>query len=138
MQSSSITYLFTSFATKHRDNLDKLMKEIGLHGGQIFVLNSLWNNDGLSQAELVKQLTLSAPTVYNMVIRLAETGFVTVLQEEEDARISRIFLTEKGVEIRRAVFEQWSKLEDRTFANLTDIEKVMLTMLLEKVMFKHN
>jgi MarR family transcriptional regulator, organic hydroperoxide resistance regulator len=138
MQSSSITYLFTSFATKHRDNLDKLMKEIGLHGGQIFVLNSLWNSDGLSQAELVKQLNLSAPTVYNMVGRLSETGFVTVSQDEDDARISRIFLTEKGTTIKNSVLEQWSKLEELTFANLTEIEKMMFAMLLEKILSKQN
>jgi MarR family transcriptional regulator, organic hydroperoxide resistance regulator len=136
MQNTSITYLFTSFATKHRDNLDKLMKEIGLHGGQIFVLNSLWFKDGLSQAELVKRLTLSAPTVYNMVVRLTETGFVKVLQDVEDARIMRVFLTEKGAEIKDAVLEQWSKLEEQTFANLTEPEKMMFTMLLQKMLEK--
>jgi MarR family transcriptional regulator, organic hydroperoxide resistance regulator len=133
MNNTSITYLFTSFATKHRDNLDKLMKEIGLHGGQIFVLNALWNNDGLSQAELVKQLNVSAPTVYNMVVRLSETGFVQVIKDENDARIMRVFLTGKGDEIKGSVLEQWSKLEEQTFANLTEPEKMMFGMLLQKI-----
>jgi MarR family transcriptional regulator, organic hydroperoxide resistance regulator len=136
MESSSTTYLFTAFATKHRDNLDKLMKEIGLHGGQIFVLNSLWNNDGQSQAELVKQLNVSAPTVYNMVVRLAETGFVEIIKDENDARIMRVYLTDKGREIKSQVFEQWAKLEDQTFANLTEPEKMMFTMLLQKIVEK--
>jgi MarR family transcriptional regulator, organic hydroperoxide resistance regulator len=136
MESNSTTYLFTVFATKHRDNLDKLMKEIGLHGGQIFVLNSLWNNDGQSQAELVKQLNVSAPTVYNMVVRLAETGFVEIIKDENDARIMRVYLTDKGREIKSQVFEQWAKLEDQTFANLTEPEKMMFTMLLQKIVEK--
>jgi MarR family transcriptional regulator, organic hydroperoxide resistance regulator len=136
MNIESVTYLFTTFATKHRDNLDKLMKEIGLHGGQVFVLNALWSTDGQSQAELVKQLNISAPTVYNMVTRLAETGFVEVNKDENDARIMRVHLTEKGFEIKDKVFEQWRKLELQTFTKLTEPEKMMFSMLLQKIVEK--
>jgi MarR family transcriptional regulator, organic hydroperoxide resistance regulator len=136
MESNSITYLFTTFATKHRDNSDKLMKEIGLHGGQIFVLNVLWNTDGQSQAEIVKQLNISAPTVYKMVIRLSETGFAEIRKDENDARIMRVYLTDKGREIKSQVFEQWAKLEEQTFANLTEPEKMMFSMLLQKIVVK--
>jgi MarR family transcriptional regulator, organic hydroperoxide resistance regulator len=136
MNNTSITYVFTVFATKHRDNLDKLMKEIGLHGGQIFVLNLLWNNDGQSQAELVKQLNVSAPTVYNMVIRLAETGYIQIKKDKNDARIMRVYLTDQGLQIKTKVFEQWEKLENQTFANLTEPEKMMFSMLLQKIVEK--
>jgi MarR family transcriptional regulator, organic hydroperoxide resistance regulator len=136
VESNSITYLFTTFATKHRDNSDKLMKEIGLHGGQIFVLNVLWNTDGQSQAEIVKQLNISAPTVYKMVIRLSETGFAEIRKDENDARIMRVYLTDKGREIKSQVFEQWAKLEEQTFANLTEPEKMMFSMLLQKIVVK--
>jgi MarR family transcriptional regulator, organic hydroperoxide resistance regulator len=138
MDANSITYLFTAFATKHRDTSDKLMKEIGLHGGQIFVLNVLWNADGQSQAEIVKQLNISAPTVYNMVVRLSETGFVDIVKDENDARIMRVYLTDKGLEIKSQVFEQWAKLEEQTFANLTEPEKMMFAMLLQKITLKQN
>jgi MarR family transcriptional regulator, organic hydroperoxide resistance regulator len=138
MNTNSITYLFTAFAAKHRDSLDKLMKEIGLHGGQVFVLNVLWESDGSSQADVVKQLKISAPTVYNMVVRLAETGFVEIIKDENDARIMRVFLTAKGREIKTRVLEQWEKLENRTFANLTEPEKMMFGMLLQKIVAQQN
>ncbi len=138
MNTNSAIYLFTTFATKHRDRLDKLMKEIGLHGGQVFVLNMLWESDGLSQAELVKTLNLSAPTVYNMVNRLAETGFISIVKDANDARIMRVFLTENGRIIQSEVLEQWHKFEDQTFANLTEPEKMMFSMLLQKVLEKQN
>lgn len=134
MNQDSITYLFTAFTTKHRDNIDKLMKEIGLHGGQVFILNLLWKADGQSQAELVKALNLTAPTVYNMVIRLSETGFVTIRKDENDARIMRVFLTDKGRDIQSQVLTQWGKLENQTFANLTEPEKMMFSMLLQKIL----
>ncbi len=138
MDKTSIIYLLTTFTTRYRDNLDKLMKEIGLHGGQIFVLNWLWEHDGSNQAEIVKSLKLTAPTVYNMVIRLAETGFVEIKKDEFDARMSRIFLTKRGIDIQAEVVIQWSKFERQTFTNLTETEKMMFSMLLQKLIEESN
>jgi DNA-binding MarR family transcriptional regulator len=135
MNQDSITYVFSMFATKHRDALEKIMTEINLHAGQIFVLNSLWDTDGQSQADLAKSLKLSAPTIYNMVVRMAEKDFVTVKKDPHDGRIMRIFLTEKGRNIKPKVEEKWQELEDFTFRNLTEPEKMMFTMLLQKVVF---
>ena len=134
MQKESLTYLFSIFATKHRDALEKIMAEIDLHSGQVFVLNSLWNLDGQSQADLAKSLKLSAPTIYNMVVRLADKGFVKIIKDEKDARLMRVFLSEKGREIEPRVEEQWQRLEEFTFRNLTEPEKMMFTMLLQKLM----
>lgn len=134
MNQESITYLITSFATKHRDNVDKIMKEIGLHGGQVFVLNLLWKENGQSQAEIAKTLNLSAPTVYNMAIRLSENDFIEIKKDENDARIMRLFLTQKGKEIKTQVESQWAKLEEQTFTALTEPERMMLSMLFQKML----
>ena len=133
MDINSSIYLFTTFTTRHRDNLDKLMKAIGLHGGQVFILNTLWQNDGSSQADLGKSLQLAPPTIYNMVKRLAENGFVRIVKDQRDSRVMRVFLTRKGLEIKDEVLNQWQELERQTFSNLTEPEKLMFAMLLEKV-----
>ena len=91
------------------------MAEIDLHAGQVFVLNSLWNTDGQSQSDLAKALKLSAPTIYYMVVRMAERAFVTIKKDPNDARIMRVFLTDKGLQIKPQVEEQWQKLEEFTF-----------------------
>ncbi len=134
MEVTSLTYLLTTFAAKHRDFVDKLMKEIGLHGGQVFVLNLLWNNDGQSQADIVKSLNLSAPSVYNMATRLADNGFIEIKKDVNDARIMRLFLTQKGKEIEKDVNHQWQKLEDLTLAALTEPERMMFSMLFQKLL----
>lgn len=133
MNQASVSYLFSVFTTKYRDTLEKMMSEIGLHAGQIFVLNSLWDRDAQSQAELSKNLGLTAPTIYNMVVRMADKGFVEIRKDENDARIMRVFLTEKGLEIQPKVEDQWGKLEEITFRNLTEPEKMMFSMLLQKI-----
>jgi DNA-binding MarR family transcriptional regulator len=136
MESNSLTFLFNVFSSIFRDGFEKQMVEIGLHSGQVFVLFSLWEKDGLSQSELVKKLGVSPPTIFNMLKRLAENGFVTVRKDEDDARITRVYLESKGREIRTAVEQQWQDFEENTFAVLTEAEKIMFSLLLEKLAAK--
>lgn len=109
------------------------MCEIGLHSGQVFVLNSLWENDGQSQADLVRYLKVSPPTINNMVVRMADAGFVELKKCEKDKRLMRVYLTEKGSQIKPKVEEQWLKLEEIMFSELTETEKMMFSLLLQKI-----
>lgn len=119
--------------TKFRDLLEKQMAAIGLHSGQIFVLSSLWKNDGQSQAELVKNLNVSPPTVYNMVVKMSNSGFVEVQKDEFDSRIMRVFLTQKGREIEASVEIECQKFEEQIFSILTETEKMMCTLLMQRL-----
>ncbi len=136
MQSNSLTFLFNVFSSIFRDGFEKQMVEIGLHSGQVFVLISLWEKDGQSQSDLVKRLGVSPPTIFNMLKRLSENGFVTVRKDEDDARITRVYLEPKGREIRTSVEQQWLDFEENTFAVLTEAEKIMFSVLLEKLAAK--
>lgn len=109
------------------------MDEIGLHGGQVFVLFELWRQDGLRQIDLAERLGLSPPTVNKTLKGLIDAGFVTRDRVEDDARSTRIFLTQEGKTIRDAIEEQWHELEEETLANLTDTERLMLFQLLKKL-----
>ncbi|MDQ3799308.1 MAG: MarR family transcriptional regulator [Acidobacteriota bacterium] len=129
----SLSFLFTQISNTHRASLEKLMCEIGLHAGQVFVLNSLWETDGQSQADLVRALQVSPPTITNMVARMAEAGFVELRKCGKDARLMRVYLTEKGAQIKSKVEEQWRKLEESMFSELSEPEKMMFSLLLKKI-----
>lgn len=133
MDSDSLTFLSAIFSTRFRDSFEKHMAEIGLHSGQVFVLLSLWKTDGQSQADLGKRLSVSPPTIFNMVKRLAENGFVIVKKDEDDYRITRVFLARKGVEIRQLFEEKWASFEQNSFAVLTETERLMFSLLLKKL-----
>jgi MarR family transcriptional regulator, organic hydroperoxide resistance regulator len=128
-----MSYQLVQISNFHRNSLEKYMAETGLHAGQVFILSSLWETDGQSQAEIVRRLQVTPPTVYHMVIRLQESGFVELRKCESDARLMRVFLTEKGVSVKSAVEEQWRKLEEFLFAEMTETEKIMFSMLLQKI-----
>lgn len=133
MDLNSLTYLFSIFSTKFRDSFEKQMSAIGLHAGQVFVLASLWQNDSQSQAELVKNLNVSPPTIYNMVVKLAAMEFIEIRKDESDARIMRVFLTEKGREIKPVVENECQKFEEQIFGILTETERMMYSLLMQKL-----
>jgi MarR family transcriptional regulator, organic hydroperoxide resistance regulator len=129
----SLSYLFNQVSNFYRINFEKHMSAIGLHAGQVFVLEALWETDGQTQADLVRILQVSAPTINVMVRRLAENGFVEMRKDYTDARFMRVFLTEKGTQIRLQAVEQMAKFEGEIFSPLSEPEKLMLFMLLEKI-----
>jgi DNA-binding MarR family transcriptional regulator len=129
----SLSYLLTQITNTHRIYLEKLMSEVGLHAGQVFILNSLWETDGQSQADLVRNLQVSAPTINNMVARMAQARFVQLKKCGKDGRLMRVYLTEKGSQIKPKVVEQWQKLEESMFSELSEAEKMMFSLLLKKI-----
>ena len=130
---NSVTYILTQLAIAYRSYLERSMNEIGLHSGQIFVLISLWKNDGQSQIDLVKNLDLTAPTVNKMVKSLTVGGFTECRKCPSDGRMMRVFLTAKGVQCQSLVAEQWSRLESQSYSNLTETEKLVLSQLFVKL-----
>lgn len=130
---NTLTYLLTPISNAYWSNLEKAMNEIKLHSGQVFVLISLWKQDGQSQIELSKNLGLTPPTVNKMVKSLNESGFVISQRGKTDTRIVRVFLTDKGIQIRNLIEEQWLKLETQTLQNFTETEKLILFQLFKQL-----
>lgn len=130
----SVSYLLAKLTTAHRNLLEKSVVEIGLHSGQVFVLLELWQKDGLRQVDIAERLNLAPPTVNKMLGGMLEADLVTRERYEDDARSTRIFLTEKGVSIRKDLEEKWAEIEEQTLLGLTDTEAIVLKQLLAKLL----
>ena len=129
----TVSYLLAKVTTAFRNSLERNMGAIGLHGGQIFVLFELWKQNGLRQVDLATRLNLSAPTVNKMLKGLIEIGLVTRSRLDDDARSTRIFLTEHGIAMRHEVEAQWLELEESCLSGLTETERLVLSELLGKL-----
>lgn len=131
---TTINYLFNQIFNAYRVNLENQLNVIGLHSGQVFILISLWTEDGQRQNNIAKSLNISPPTVNKMIKSLMDAGFLSLTKDESDGRATRIFLTEKGIAIRPDVELLWQNLEDDVYSNLTETEKIVLFQLLEKTL----
>jgi DNA-binding MarR family transcriptional regulator len=127
------SYTLTKTGTVHKNMLEKKMKAIGLHSGQVFVLMELWKRDGQRQIDLAARLRLTPPTINKILGGLLESDFVTRARYEDDARSTRIYLTQKGLSVRRDLEDKWAELEEETLRNLTNTERLMFDQLLRKL-----
>lgn len=99
---------------KHR-RAHELLDELGFYQGQAFVLYALWDEDGLTQSELTERLQRSPSTITKTVQRLEKAGFVKRCSDDADERVSRVYLTNAGRDIRPTVEEIWNKLDQQIF-----------------------
>ena len=129
----TVAYLLAKATILHKNALQKYTNSVGLHSGQVFVMMELWKTDGQRQIDLAARLNLSAPTVNKILGGLLENDFVTRARYEDDARSTRIFLTQKGLDVRESLEQAWEELEEQTLAGLTDTEALMLKQLLQKL-----
>jgi DNA-binding MarR family transcriptional regulator len=110
-----------------------LLEEIGLYGGQQFVLMALWEKEGITHSELAEQLHVRPATITNALKRMERAGFVERRQDTEDQRVSRVYLTDAGRDIRDAVEEVWRQLEEQTFAGFRSEERAVLDQFLLRI-----
>ncbi len=129
----TVSFLLAKVTTAFRNSLERHMGEIGLHGGQVFVLLELWKQNGLRQVDLAERLRLSAPTVNKMLKGLIEINLVTRERLDDDGRSTRIYLTDLGFAIRHEVESQWLELEESCLLDLTETERLILSELLGKL-----
>ncbi len=127
------TSLISTFTASYRLLNEKLLNEVGMHPGQAQVLSVLWNNDGLSQSEIARELEISPPTVNLLVQKLEKSKFINSKKCKKDKRLMRVFLTKKGKGIRNDIELQWAKVEEKLFENFSDTEKVLGMMVIEKM-----
>jgi DNA-binding MarR family transcriptional regulator len=78
----------------------KKVRELGVHPGQIPVLVLLHKREGISLREIADQLHIKPPTVTVTIQRLEKAGMVYKRPDEKDQRINRIYLTQKGKNLK--------------------------------------
>lgn len=129
----TLTYMLTPISNSYWSMLEKSMIEINLHSGQVFILISLFKEDGQSQIELSKNLNLAPPTVNKMIKSLVDSNFVMTKNDSEDGRVLRTFLTRKSFDSKSLIEKQWVKIETQIFLNFTETEKLILFQLFDKL-----
>ena len=82
-----------------------LLEPLGLTYTQYTVLLALWEQDGLSLAELAARLHTDPPSLTPVIRRLAERGLLTRERAENDERRLIIELTEAGRALRTDAHE---------------------------------
>lgn len=137
MQEPITTYLEESISLSlvrlckaQRQQGEVWCQKIGLHAGQDLVIFRLLEKDGLSQSQLAAVLGVEIGTVAKMVHRMEKEGQLIRRQDAEDARISRVYLTEKGRSLGEPALQSWKDLDARLVQGMSQAELLLFRRLL--------
>jgi DNA-binding MarR family transcriptional regulator len=134
--SESIDFLLAQVCRLHHSRARTLLEEFGLFRGQPPLLFALWEKEGLTHSELAGHLHVQPATITKMIKRMGRAGFVERSQDAEDQRVSRVYLTDAGRNIRGAVEGVLRELEEHTFAGFSSEDRALLNQLLLRI--RHN
>lgn len=130
----SPSYLLVQVAKAHRSLIAENLAELGLHTGQELVLAQLWHEDGLRHSQLADRLGVQRPTVTKVLRGMERVELLTREPDSEDARASRVWLSERGRSLRDPVERLWSAAERRTLRGLDRAERDLLKRGLSRML----
>ena len=95
-RSRSAGYLVNHLARIVEQALAERIRLLGIVPGQFPVLLALWEEDGLTQRELVSRLDVEQPTMANTLARMERDGLITRTPHPEDRRARIVRLTPRA------------------------------------------
>lgn len=118
---------------KSRSFIGKSLEEYNVGQGQFMFLLELYIEDGRNQEELAEVLKIDKGTTARAIKKLEDNGFIIREKDEKDKRSNRVYLTEKGKNIKDNIFfvlDQWDK---KMSEQLDKEERELMIKLLKKV-----
>jgi DNA-binding MarR family transcriptional regulator len=86
----------TQAARSMRTVLSRNLLESGLYAGQDGVITSLAESDGMTAGALAQKLGVKAPTMTRTIGRMEAQGFLERKADADDARLTKVYLTDLG------------------------------------------
>lgn len=118
----------------HRQLAEAALNKLGVHTGQEMILLQLWIEEGIPQSQLAASMEVEPPTATKMLQRMERAGLIERRPDPTDARVSRVYLTERGRALEQPVLDVWKQLEAQTVAGLSLTEQALLHRLLMQVL----
>lgn len=125
-RSESALYLANQLAKGLSRALQKRASALGFSPGQFPVLLALWEEDGLTQRQLLDRLEVEQATLANTLARMERDGLIARSPHPNDRRAQIIALTERGRELEVLALDAASQADDEVFQGFRRFERELL------------
>jgi MarR family transcriptional regulator, organic hydroperoxide resistance regulator len=126
----NIVFLIAKAHQQSQGFLKGQLKNCGLTPVQCLILESLWEEEGLSVGEIGRRLVLDTATLAGVLDRMAAGGWVQREVSAEDARVTKVYLAEKA----RSLTAELEKIIEYTnkelLSNFSQEEKILFKRFL--------
>lgn len=129
----SAGYLANHMARLFARQLEARLRKMGLALGAFPALLHLWEEDGLSQRDLVQRLDIEQPTMAATLARMERDGLVTRTRGAGDGRVQQIRLTDRARALCAAAMAEAEAVNETALAGLTAAERAEFLRLMTRV-----
>ena len=111
----------------------KLLEPLELTVRQGSLLMEVCNTPGISQDTLARRVCLNKSVVARQLAALEENGFVERPTCQKDKRITRLYPTEKALQLQPQLQAIWAECEHFLTEGMTEEEVATLESLLDRL-----
>lgn len=129
----SFGYIVNYAARAFGREISKRLAAHGVRAGQWPVMMFLWAQDGQTQRELSRQVAIEDATMVRTIDRMERDGLVRRERNPQDRRQIRIFLTEKGWDLRDTLIPEAIAGNRLALRGVSEDEQRQLLDLLRRV-----
>lgn len=126
-------YLANHMARLFAQGLAEAIRPLGLAPAQFMTLLELWDEDGLTQADLVARLDVEQATMAGTLGRMVRDGLVTRRPHPSDRRAQCIHLTERARALRAPATAAAASVNAQAMAGLAPAKAAEFVELLHRI-----
>lgn len=113
--------------------IEKRAEGTGVYRSQHRLLMILGRNPDISQTMLAEKLEISPAAVTVSLKKLEKSGYIARQCSEDDNRINRVVITEKGQDVIEQSINYFKEMERAFFEGFSEEEKNQLGKMLERI-----
>lgn len=133
VKEQSAGYLANHMARLFARGLQARIRPLGLTTGTFPALLELWEQEGLTQKDLVERLDIEQATMANTLARMERDDLVVRRKDPADGRLQRIWLTAKARSLRAPALAAAMAENETALALLSTAERAQFLTLMRKV-----
>ncbi|MGM8910460.1 MarR family winged helix-turn-helix transcriptional regulator [Psychrobacter sp. 1U1] len=135
-KTESTGYLANHLARLYAILLNEQIKPLGISTAHFPILLELWQQDGITQNDLVQLGNLAQATIANTLNRMERDGLITRVADKKDARVKHILLTKKARSLETKAINCARQVNQQSLSVLTEEEQKQFNTLMQRVIIK--
>ncbi|MBI9107165.1 MAG: MarR family transcriptional regulator [Spirochaetales bacterium] len=116
-----------------RSLLEAELKSFGISEGQLEYLIAIFEDEGINQQEVARQLDVGKTAVTKAAVILEKGGFITRTRDSGDGRNYILMTTDKGKTVGRQCLIRFARVQGLIFSEFSLEELEELTSLLDRL-----
>ena len=122
----SATFLAGKFARAFFQSLSEKAHRLGFTPGQFPILLELWDEDGITQRQLLSRLDVEQATLANTLARMQRAELIIRRPHPSDKRAQIIDLTDHGRRLKYEAISASSQTDEELLGDLRKFERHLL------------